>query len=182
MCSVDRYIDRKPVIFSLSSSFWDFDMSNLQEKILKDLEEINEYELNQTDSYTNQTQLLFLIATVVLGTSFLTIISDKPIIIISKLLTFILVIIALYFAMPYLRKREYIIFPEFDELRQYIPKDDASYDEFIRRLIEFKMNQHEKNSKQNAKRERDFKVSAVLLFISILLTLILFTMHFILKA
>ena len=154
-------------------------MPKLLEKILEGLENINSYELNQTDSYTNQSQLLFLIATIILGTSFLSIASDDRIVIISKMIIFLIVIVALYYATPYLRNREYNVFPKLDELDPYIVHDDNKYTEFIERLIEYRKSQYEHNRKLNLQRESDFRICVALLFISIILIFLLFAYYFV---
>jgi hypothetical protein len=153
-------------------------MTDLHNKILKELDDINKYELDQTDSFTNQTQLLFLIATVILGTSFLSIVSDDLFIKIFKIAIFTIVIIAFYFAMPYLRGRKYITSPVLGEFEPFIEDSSKTEDEFVKNLIYYKIDQYRNNIRLNAKREHDFKICSVLLIVSVVLIFFLFVYYY----
>jgi len=155
-------------------------MNDHSEKILNELKNANSFELKQLDSFTEQARLLFIIASVITGTSFLTIENLNLFIIIIKVLIFTIVLLAIYFTMPYLRFRKYKIYPEINCLKQWLKKENSDRD-FNEWLIKIYGDNVLHNENQNLKRENDFKKSSYLLLTSAVILFFLFGYYFLLK-
>ena len=151
------------------------------EQIVNTLKSAHDYELNQLDSFTSQSQLIFFIATIFFGTSFLAIKSDDIIIIITKLILLILLIICMYFACPYIRYRDYDIYPKTNHIVDFTKYDHLNYDELLKYLSEVYQSSVENNYKLNCKREDNFKKSILFLKIATILMFVLFSYYYITK-